>query len=37
MLENIDEIKYNKMLEEYEKIKHFFELEFMCDYITGNF
>jgi len=34
ILLNIDEIKYNEMLIEYEKIKHIFELPFMCEYIT---
>jgi hypothetical protein len=33
----IDETKYNEMRAEYTKIKHMFELEFMCKYITeGN-
>lgn len=33
ILLSIDEIKYNKMLKEYEKIKHLFELEGMYDWI----
>ena len=35
ILENINEKKYNAMLAEYQKIKHIFELEYMCEYITG--
>lgn len=34
ILLNIDEIKYNQMLDEYHKIKHIFELEFMCEYVV---
>lgn len=36
ILQKIDETKYNEMIEEYAKIKHMFELEFMCRYIIGN-
>jgi hypothetical protein len=36
ILANINEKKYNKMLEEYEKIKHMFGLEYMCEFICGN-
>jgi len=35
ILLNVNEKKYNKMLEEYEKIKHMFTLEYMCKYVTG--
>ena len=31
----INEKKYEKMLLEYEKIKHMFEMEYMCEYICG--
>jgi len=34
ILFNIGEHQYNQMLENYEKIKHMFELEYMCNYIT---
>ena len=34
ILTQIDETKYNEMKVEYAKIKHMFELEFMCKYIT---
>lgn len=34
ILTNIDEVKYQEMLNEYQKIKNIFELEFMCNYIT---
>lgn len=34
ILKNIDENKYNSMLSEYNKVKHMFELEGMCKYIT---
>jgi hypothetical protein len=30
---SITEEQYNEMLEEYQKVKHMFELEYMCDYI----
>jgi hypothetical protein len=30
----INEMKYNKMLLEYEKIKHVFEMEYMCKFIV---
>ena len=36
ILEKIDEPTYNTMKLEYEKIKHMFELEFMCQYISGH-
>jgi len=36
ILTNVNEKKYNKMLEEYEKVKHMFELDFMCEFICGN-
>ena len=32
----IDEKRYTEMLEEYTKIRHVFELDFMCKYITQN-
>jgi hypothetical protein len=32
---SINEKKYNKMLLEYEKIKHMFQMEYMCEYICG--
>lgn len=35
ILTNVNEKKYNKMLEEYEKIKHMFELEYMCEFVCG--
>lgn len=35
ILTNINETKYNEMLEEYHKIKHVFTLDYMCKYITG--
>lgn len=35
ILMNVNEKKYNKMLEEYEKIKHMFELEYMCEFICS--
>lgn len=34
ILNGIDETKYNEMKMEYGKIKHMFELDFMCKYIT---
>ena len=34
ILDNIDETKYNLMISEYNKHKHFFELQFMCNYIA---
>lgn len=36
ILSTIDENKYQDMWKEYEKIKHLFELEYMCKYITGD-
>jgi len=36
ILNSIDEVKYNEMLSAYEKIKHMFELEYMCRYICEN-
>ena len=33
---DIDEDKYNTMIEEYNKVKHMFELEYMCEYIIEN-
>ena len=33
---DIDEKKYNIMIEEYNKVKHMFELEYMCEYIIEN-
>jgi len=33
---DIDEEKYNKMWEEYEKIKHMFSLDYMCKYVIAN-
>ena len=35
ILLNIDEEKYSEMWREYEKVKHLFDLEYMCEYITG--
>lgn len=35
ILMSISEKSYNKMLAEYEKIKHMFEMPFMCEYICG--
>jgi hypothetical protein len=32
---SITEEKYNEMLEEYQRVKHMFELEFMCEYIVN--
>jgi hypothetical protein len=32
---SINQTQYEKMLSEYEKIKHMFELEYMCEYICG--
>jgi len=34
ILKNIDKYKYNSMLSEYNKVKHMFELEEMCKYIS---
>ncbi len=34
ILSSIDEYKYNCMIEELKKIKKYFELDFMCKYIT---
>jgi Exostosin family len=36
ILMSISEKSYNKMLAEYEKIKHMFEMPYMCEYICGN-
>lgn len=36
ILTNIDEEKYNQMINEYIIHKKYFELEFMCEYITKN-
>jgi hypothetical protein len=36
ILININEDQYNNMIDNYNKIKHMFELEFMCKYITEN-
>ena len=35
ILLDIDEEKYKQMWDEYEKVKHMFELEYMCEYVTG--
>jgi hypothetical protein len=35
ILMSISEKKYNHMLAEYEKIKHMFEMPYMCEYICG--
>ena len=35
ILMNVSEKKYNTMLAEYEKIKHMFEMPYMCEYICG--
>jgi hypothetical protein len=35
LLSKIDESKYSEMMDEYQKIKHMFELDFMCKYITS--
>jgi len=35
ILNSIDEVKYGEMLNAYEKIKHMFELEYMCQYLRG--
>jgi hypothetical protein len=32
---NIDEEKYNEMLDEFKKVKDIFELEYMCEYIIS--
>ena len=32
---SVTEEKYNEMLEEYQKVKHMFELEYMCEYIVN--
>lgn len=37
ILLNIDEHKYNDMLNNYNKIKYMFDLEFMCSYVIKNF
>lgn len=36
ILMNITEKKYNAMLAEYQKIKHMFGLDYMCEFICGN-
>jgi hypothetical protein len=36
ILTNVNEKKYNSMLVEYEKVKHMFGLDFMCEFICGN-
>jgi hypothetical protein len=36
ILLNIDEIKYNEMIENYNKISYMFELDYMCEYIYNN-
>lgn len=33
---SIDETKYNNMMNEYKKVKHYFELDYMCEYICLN-
>lgn len=35
LLSNITERQYNNMLKEYQKVKHMFELDYMCKYIAG--
>jgi Exostosin family/Glycosyl transferase family 8 len=35
LLLSINEKQYDKMFAEYEKIKHMFELDYMCEYICG--
>jgi hypothetical protein len=35
LLLSINETQYEKMQLEYEKIKHIFDLEYMCEYISG--
>jgi hypothetical protein len=35
ILMSVSEKKYNQMLAEYEKIKHMFEMPYMCQYICG--
>jgi hypothetical protein len=35
LLMSINQTQYEKMFSEYEKIKHMFELEYMCEYICG--
>jgi hypothetical protein len=35
LLGEIDEAKYSEMMDEYQKIKHMFELEFMCKYVIS--
>jgi hypothetical protein len=35
ILSNIDKNVYKTMLEEYEKVKHMFTLEYICEYISG--
>lgn len=35
LLSNITERQYNTMLKEYQKVKHMFELDYMCKYIAG--
>jgi hypothetical protein len=36
LLLSINEKQYEKMFSEYEKIKHMFELEYMCEHISGS-
>jgi hypothetical protein len=36
ILLSINQTQYEKMFSEYEKIKHMFELEYMCEYICGS-
>ena len=36
VIKNITEEQYNKMINEYEQIKHMFELDYMCSYIIDN-
>ena len=35
LLLSVNQSQYEKMFSEYEKIKHMFELEYMCEYICG--
>ena len=34
---NINEDQYNQMIQEYNNIKHMFDLEYMCEYIIQRF
>jgi hypothetical protein len=36
ILSGINEVVFNRMLAEYEKIRPMFELEYMCEYITNH-